>query len=191
MTMFFPTQKLFSFIRSHLLIIDLSVWAIGILFRKLSPMPIHFWRFLTFSLWGSVHLVLCWGLWFVWSWILCDRYGFIWNFLHVVIQFNQHHFFCFSFYLIFPLFTFQMLSSFQVSPPEPPIPFFLPLPLWGCSSTHLPTLPSSLGITLQWGIEHPLRPKGLSSHWCPTRPSSATYSARGMGPSMYNLWLVV
>jgi hypothetical protein len=33
--------------------------------------------------------------------------------------------------------------------------------------------------------------KGLFSHWCPTRPSSATYAAGAMGPSMCTLWLVV
>jgi hypothetical protein len=31
------------------------------------------------------------------------------------------------------------------------------------------------------------RTKGLSSHWCPTKPSSATYAAGPMGPSMYSL----
>jgi hypothetical protein len=33
--------------------------------------------------------------------------------------------------------------------------------------------------------------KGLSSHWCPTRPTSATYATEAMGPSMCTLWLVV
>ena len=36
-----------------------------------------------------------------------------------------------------------------------------------------------------------LRTNGLSSHWCPTRPSSATYAAGAMGPSMCTFWLVV
>jgi hypothetical protein len=35
------------------------------------------------------------------------------------------------------------------------------------------------------------RTKGLSSHWCQTRPSSATYAAEAMGPSRCPLWLVV
>jgi hypothetical protein len=35
------------------------------------------------------------------------------------------------------------------------------------------------------------RNKGFSSHWCPTRPSSATYAAGAMGCSMCTLWLVV
>jgi hypothetical protein len=34
------------------------------------------------------------------------------------------------------------------------------------------------------------RTKGLSSHWCPTRLSSATYAARAMGPSQCTLWFV-
>jgi hypothetical protein len=33
--------------------------------------------------------------------------------------------------------------------------------------------------------------KGLSSHSCPTRQSSATYKAGAMSPSLYTLWLVV
>jgi hypothetical protein len=33
--------------------------------------------------------------------------------------------------------------------------------------------------------------KGFSSHWCQTMPSSATYAAGAMGPSMCTLWLVV
>jgi hypothetical protein len=33
--------------------------------------------------------------------------------------------------------------------------------------------------------------KNLSSHWCLTRPSSATYAAGAMGPSVCTLWLVV
>jgi hypothetical protein len=31
------------------------------------------------------------------------------------------------------------------------------------------------------------RIKGLSSHWCPIRPSFATYATGAMGPSMYTL----
>jgi hypothetical protein len=35
------------------------------------------------------------------------------------------------------------------------------------------------------------RTKGLSSQWWPTRPSSATYAAGAMSPTMCILWLVV
>ena len=40
LTVSFVLQKLFSFMRSHLLIVDLSAWAICILFRKLSAVQI-------------------------------------------------------------------------------------------------------------------------------------------------------
>ena len=52
--------------------------------------------------------------------------------------------------------------------------------------SHFPSLAFPYTGTL-----NPLRPKGHSSHWCPTRPSSATYAAGAMGPSMCTLWLVV
>ena len=41
------------------------------------------------------------------------------------------------------------------------------------------------------GASNALTPKHHSSHWCPTRPSSATYAAGAMGCSMCTLWLVV
>ena len=42
-------QKLFSFMRSHLLIVNLSACAISVLLRKLIPVPVHLRLFLTFS----------------------------------------------------------------------------------------------------------------------------------------------
>jgi hypothetical protein len=36
-----------------------------------------------------------------------------------------------------------------------------------------------------------LRTKGISSYWCPTWPSSATYVAGAMGPTIWTLWLMV
>jgi len=59
-----------------------------------------------------------------------------------------------------------------------PLPIHLPLP------PYLPTPPYTGGYSLG-------RTKGFSSHWCPTRPSSATYAAGAMGPSMCTLWMVV
>ena len=53
-------RKTFSLMRSHLLIIDLSGYAMGILFWKSSPMPKYSPLCLLSS---SVYLVLCWGLW--------------------------------------------------------------------------------------------------------------------------------
>ena len=49
-----------------------------------------------------------------------------------------------------------------------------------------PLLPPCPGIPLHWGIE-PSHTKGLSSHLCPTKPSSALYVAGAMGPSIYSL----
>jgi len=55
---------------------------------------------------------------------------------------------------IFYLFTFQMLSPFQVYTLETPSPSPLLLTLWGCYPTH-PLLSSCPGIPLHWGIEPP------------------------------------
>ena len=49
LTVSFALQKLFSFRRSHLLIVSLSVCAAGIIFRKWSPVPMHSSILLTFS----------------------------------------------------------------------------------------------------------------------------------------------
>ena len=64
---------------------------------------------------------------------------------------------------------------------NPPIPSSLPLLLWGCfhSPTHPLCLPAlSLAYTGAWSLP---RTKGLSSHWCLTRPSSATHATGAMG----------
>ena len=74
-----------------------------------------------------------------------------------------------------------MSSPFPVSPPQisyPPPPSLADVR----KLPHLPThycfsalaFPYSGVLSLHWT-------KGLSSHWCPTRPSSATYAARAMG----------
>jgi hypothetical protein len=91
---------------------------------------------------------------------------------------------------MFSLFTFQMFYPFQgdlrnpLSPPLPPDSMrTLPLP-----PTHsgLPSL--AFPYT---GALNTLRLKGHSSHWCPTSPSSGTYVAEVLGPSVCILWLVV
>jgi hypothetical protein len=64
------------------------------------------------------------------------------------------HFFPF-FYWIFSLFTFQMLSPFSISPPQPPYPM-PPPPASMRVFPHLPTHPLSSphpGIPLHWGIK--------------------------------------
>ena len=71
---------------------------------------------------------------------------------------------------IFSLFTFQMLSPFLVSPPK------IPYPSSHCSpNLPLPLLVLAFPYTGAYSL---LKTKGLSSHWWPTRPSSATYAAR-------------
>ena len=49
LTVSFSLEKLFSFMRSHLLIVDLSAWAISVLFRKLSYVLMHSRLSTTFS----------------------------------------------------------------------------------------------------------------------------------------------
>jgi hypothetical protein len=61
-------------------------------------------------------------------------------------------------------------------------------------SLPIHTSPPSNSPTL--GASSPHRTKGLSSHWCLTRTSSAAYAAGGMGPSCllfgwwFSLWRV-
>ena len=72
----------------------------------------------------------------------------------------------------------------------PPFPLHtLPIPSHSPLSLHL-LLPSSSSITLHWDIKPP-QDWGLPSHWCQIEPSSATYAAGAMGPSLCTLWLVV
>ena len=59
-------REVFSFMRSDLLIVDLSVGAIRVLFRKLSLVSMSSRLFPTFS-----SMVLYWGLRFTWIWVLC------------------------------------------------------------------------------------------------------------------------
>ena len=84
-----------------------------------------------------------------------------------------------------------MLYPFPVSPLETPYPILcLPASMSDfpdpCTHSHLPALafPYIEALSLH-------RTKGFSSHWCLTRPFSATYMAGAMGPSMCTLRLVV
>jgi hypothetical protein len=77
-----------------------------------------------------------------------------------------------------------MLSPFLVSPPKTPYPFSPP-PTYQPTHSCFPVL--AFPYT---GVSIFLRTRSLSSHWCPTRPSSATYSAGATGPSLCTLWLV-
>ena len=75
---------------SHLSIIDLSVWAIGVLFSKFSPVPISSTVFCSFSsIWFSVcfyvEILNRIGLFFV----QCDEYGPICISLHTDCQLDK------------------------------------------------------------------------------------------------------
>jgi len=73
----------------------------------------------------------------------------------------------FFFYWIFSLFTFRMLSSSPVSPPET---CHLPLLLRGCSPIYLPTPSHFPVLTFPYtGASSLHRTKGLFSDWCPIR----------------------
>jgi hypothetical protein len=83
----------------------------------------------------------------------------------------------FSPFLVFP-------SKISIPPHPPPPP----------ASMRVLPLPHSCPPALAFPYtreSHTFRPKGLSSHWCPTRPSSASYAARDMSPSMCTFWLMV
>ena len=88
--------------RSHLLIVDLSDWAIGVLFRKLTPVPMGSGLYPTFScevqciqLYVEIFDPL--GLEFVQG----DKYGSICILLHADIHLEQQHLFkVFSFFSI-------------------------------------------------------------------------------------------
>ena len=75
------------------------------------------------------------------------------------------------------------VSPFLVSYPETPYPNLPPPASEGAPSpTHQFPLPA---LTFPYtGAPSSHRIKGLSSHWCLTRPSSATYAAGAMGPSL-------
>ena len=107
LTVSFALQKLFSFRRSHLLIVSLRVCAAGVLFRKWFPMPMCLSVLPTFSsirfsvagfmLRSLIHLEL--------SFVHDDRYGSIFILLHVNIQLFQHHLVNMLFFL-FNIFCF-------------------------------------------------------------------------------------
>jgi hypothetical protein len=98
--------------------------------------------------------------------------------------------------VLFPFFPLQILYKcifgyfiyisnvipFLGFPWKLPIPSHLTLLLWGCSCTYPPT-PTSLS----WHSPT----LGHLAFKRPRRPSSATYVAGAMGPSMCTLWLVV
>ena len=89
-------------------------------------------------------------------------------------------------WILFLYLHFKCYPLSQFTLWNPLIPFPLPLLLWGCFPPNHPLLTPRLGIPLYWDIE-PFRNESLSSYWCLTRPSSATYAFGTMGPSMCTL----
>ena len=95
-------------------------------------------------------------------------------------------FFSNSFFIGFLYLHFKCYP-FSQSPPQtlshPHLPASMRMFPHPPTQSHLPALafPFSRASSLH-------RTKGLSSHWCPTKPSSATYTAGDMGPSMCIVW---
>ena len=67
----FPFLKYLSFRKPHICI--LSVWATDIILRKWSPVLMRSMLLLTFSSLKFSWLDLYWGLWSIWTWVLCMR----------------------------------------------------------------------------------------------------------------------
>ena len=93
LTVSFVLQKLFSFMRVYLLIIDLRVCVTSILFKKLSPVLIHLRLFPTFS---PIRLSVTWFMlrsliYLDLSFVQGDKYGSICVLLNAEIQWYQHH----------------------------------------------------------------------------------------------------
>jgi hypothetical protein len=114
---------------------------------------------------------------------MCRLYSFLT--LWPLNMCTQSFFKTFIRYFIYLHFTCYPLSWFSLFKPS----VALSLPLWRCSLTQ-PLPPHHPGI--HYTVPSTLhRIKGLSSHWCQVRPSSATFAAEAMGPTMYTLWLMV
>jgi hypothetical protein len=92
-------------------------------------------------------------------------------FYYIIIRYFLYlHFKC------YPLSWFPLQKPLSSSPPPAHQPTYSCFPLMACPYT---------------GVSSLLKTKGLSSHWCLTRPSSATYTAGAMGSSMRTFWVVV
>jgi len=89
-----------------------------------------------------------------------------------------------NFYLRFKCYPLSWFPFQKFSIPSP-----LPLLLWRCSLTY-PPAPSNLpALTFPYTRALSLhRTKGLFSHWCLIKTSSATYVDEAIGRSMCTLW---
>ena len=111
----FALQKLSSFVRSHLSILDLRAWAIGVLFRKMTSVPMSSRLFPTFSsmrftvscfmLRSLIHLDL--------SFVQGDKYGSILIFLHRHSQWEHYH--LLKMLSVFPLYISGFFVKGQMS----------------------------------------------------------------------------
>ena len=97
----FAVQKLLSFTRSHLLVVNPSVCANGVLFRKSSfNSSVNSRRFPTLSMRFSVCSFMLSLVHLDLSIVQGDKYASVWILVHLAIQFDQHH-------------LLKMLSFFQ------------------------------------------------------------------------------
>jgi hypothetical protein len=113
--MSFVLQKLSSFMRSRLSIVDLRARVIGILFKKLFPLPMSSWLFPTFSSirFSVSGFMLRFLIYLDLSFVQSDEYGSSFIFLHGDSQFDQHH--LLKMFSFFPLYIFGFFVKYQVS----------------------------------------------------------------------------
>jgi hypothetical protein len=100
---------------------------------------------------------------------------------------NGHVLTLFLYYLLMILFIYPSWSPLR----NPPTPFnllFAFMRVLSHPSTHPCLMPLASSYTGETNLH---RTKGLSSHGCQIRPSSATFVPGTMDPPMYILWLVV
>jgi hypothetical protein len=93
LTIFFALQKLFNFMRSYLLFLDLTAQAIAVLFRNISPVPITSTLFPTFSTINFSDSGFMWRylIHLDFSFVQEDKNGSIYILLYDSCQLCQHH----------------------------------------------------------------------------------------------------
>jgi hypothetical protein len=103
---------------------------------------------------------------------------------HMQICFNIYFLWFFIGYFLYLYFKCFPLSGSLIL--KPPMPSSIPLPLCRFSCTYHPPTHSRLSaLAFFYTVtSNTLRPKFCSSHWGPTRQSSATYAAGVMSLSM-------